>query len=247
MNMNEIICGDAVTEMAGLPDGAFKAIITSPPYNMRATKAGGVKSRKDDPTATWRSELLKDGYDGYDDAMTEWEYVVWQRTCLWEMMRLLAHDGAIFYNHKWRIQDGLLKDLHAIVDGLPVRQIIIWDKCGAYNFNETFFPPAYEVIYLIAKPGFKLNSNAFKMQDVWRIPSDTTNPHPASFPVAMVERIVSCLIDGPVLDPFMGSGTTAVAAERAGMDWVGIEQSQKYIDMANERIHNERAQMRLDI
>ncbi len=41
-------------------------------------------------------------------------------------MRVLKEDGAIFYNHKWRIQEGLIQELHDIVDGFPVRQIIIW-------------------------------------------------------------------------------------------------------------------------
>ena len=40
--------------------------------------------------------------------MSNDDYVAWQRLCLGEMMRLLRQDGAIFYNHKWRVQNGLL-------------------------------------------------------------------------------------------------------------------------------------------
>jgi hypothetical protein len=46
---------------------------------------------------------------------------------------------------------------------------------------------------------------------------------------------------GVVLDPFMGSGTTAIVAERLGRDWVGIELKPEYVDMAMKRIHAERA------
>jgi modification methylase len=67
------------------------------------------------------------------------------------MMRLLTDDGAIFYNHKWRVQDGLLQDRNDIVSGFPVRQIIIWHRNGGINFNKGYFLPTYEVIYLIAK------------------------------------------------------------------------------------------------
>src|SRR5260364_404403 len=76
------------------------------------------------------------------------EYVAWQRACLIEMLRLLPEHGAIFYNHKWRVQDGLLQDRHDIVGQFPVRQIIIWRRKGGINFNAGYFLPTYEVIYL---------------------------------------------------------------------------------------------------
>jgi superfamily II DNA or RNA helicase len=56
------------------------------------------------------------------------QYVEWQRKSLAEMMRLLKGNGAIFYNHKWRVQRGLLQDRADIVNGFPVRQIIIWQE-----------------------------------------------------------------------------------------------------------------------
>ena len=66
------------------------------------------------------------------------------------MMRVLKPTGAIFYNHKWRIQKGLLQDRADIVNDFPVRQIIIWQRAGGINFNPGYFLPTYEVIYLIA-------------------------------------------------------------------------------------------------
>ena len=42
--------------------------------------------------------------------------------------------------------------------------------------------------------------------------------------------------EGPILDPFMGSGTTAIAAESLGFDWIGIDQSPEYLEMAKQRI-----------
>ena len=49
------------------------------------------------------------------------EYVEWQRACLGEMLRLIPSTGAIFYNHKWRPQKGLLQDRADIMAGFPVR------------------------------------------------------------------------------------------------------------------------------
>ena len=83
------------------------------------------------------------------------KYVAWQRESLTAMMRVLRNDGVIFYNHKWRVQGGLLQDRHDIVEGFPVRQIIIWKRKGGINFNPGYFLPTYEVIYMICKPDFK--------------------------------------------------------------------------------------------
>ncbi len=58
-------------------------------------------------------------------------------------MRVLREDGAIFYNHKWRVQAGLLQDRSEIVAGFPVRQIIIWKRDGGINFNRGYFLPTY--------------------------------------------------------------------------------------------------------
>lgn len=78
--------------------------------------------------------------------------------------------------------------------------------------------------------------------DVWRMAS-TGYPgaHTATFPESFVERCVksSSPSDGVVLDPFLGSGTTAVVASRLGRQAIGIELNQDYIDMAWERINKD--------
>ena len=69
------------------------------------------------------------------------EYVEWQRECLRAMLRVLTPDGAIFYNHKWRVQRGLLQDRSDIMDGFPVRQIIIWQRSGGLQPQPWLLPP----------------------------------------------------------------------------------------------------------
>jgi modification methylase len=184
----------------------------------------------------WETPKLIDGYESGDDAMPYGEYVKWQRKCLTAMMRLLRDDGAIFYNHKWRVQDGLLQDRSEIVKGFPVRQIIIWHRNGGLNFNDGYFLPSYECLFLICKPKFKLAPGANAIGDVWRISQETDNPHPAPFPVELARRCIESTRAELVLDPFAGSGTSAVAAELCGRSWIGMEISQQYCKMANERI-----------
>ena len=234
---NRFLCGDTVPTMQKLPDHSIDLIVTSPPYNLRNSSGNGMK---DGRGGKWSNARLLHGYDGkYNDCMPHNEYVAWQRSCLEEMMRLLTDNGAIFYNHKWRVQNGLLQDRQDIVSGFPVRQIIIWRRKGGINFNPGYFLPTYEVIYSIAKKDFKLAPKANRYGDVWEFGQDLNNPHPAPFPLDLIERIIGSTTAQIVLDPFMGSGTTAVAAKKLNRDFIGIDISQTYCDMAQRRLNGE--------
>ena len=171
-------------------------------------------------------------------------YVRWQRQCLVEMLRVVADDGAIFYNHKWRVQAGVLQDRNDIVAGFPVRQIIIWKRKGGFNFNPGYFLPTYEVIYLIAKPGFRLMPKANGFGDVWEFTQEMRNSHPAAFPVDLIDRIVMSTTAQTILDPFIGSGTTAISALNFDRNFVGIDISPDYCDEARKRIAAHRLALR---
>lgn len=231
--LDRIICGDALTIMRTMPDESIDLVLTSPPYNLKNSTGNGMK---DGRGGKWSSARLLDGYATHADSMPHDEYAIWQRECLTEMLRLIKPDGAIFYNHKWRVQAGLLQDRQDIVAGFPVRQIIIWKRKGGINFNPGYFLPTYEVIYLIAKPKFKLAPKANSHGDVWEFMQEMNNPHPAPFPLDLIERIISSTTAGVVLDPFVGSGTTAVAAKKLGRNFIGIDVSEDYCAMARKRL-----------
>ena len=216
-----------------LPDESIDAVVTSPPYNLKNSTGNGMK---DGRGGKWSNARLLSGYDDHHDAMPHDEYVAWQRACLTEMYRLLKPTGAIFYNHKWRVQAGLLQDRSDIVEGFPVRQIIIWRRKGGINFNPGYFLPTYEVIYLIAKPEFKLAPKANAYGDIWEFTQEMKNDHPAPFPLSFASRCVASTTGQVILDPFMGSGTTALAAIDNERDYIGIELSESYTKLARERI-----------
>jgi len=161
------------------------------------------------------------------------------------MFRILNNEGAIFYNHKWRVQGGILQDRHEILQGFPVRQVIIWRRKGGLNFNRGYFLPTYEVIYLIAKPKFRLLPKANAVGDVWEFTQEMNNEHPAAFPVALIDRIISSTPAKLILDPFMGSGTTAIAAIMNNREYIGIDISEEYCKMAENRISSYLAQQKL--
>lgn len=239
--LNRVVCGDALDVMGEMPGGSVDLVITSPPYNIRNSTGNGLK---DGRGGKWENAALQNGYSHHDDCMPHDAYVAWQRQCLAEMLRIVADDGAVFYNHKWRVQAGVLQDRQDIVAGLPVRQIIIWKRKGGFNFNPGYFLPTYEVIYLIAKPGFRLVSKANGFGDVWEFTQEMRNPHPAAFPVELIDRIVQSTEADTILDPFIGSGTTAISALNFGRNFVGIDISPDYCDEARKRIAAHRLALR---
>jgi modification methylase len=230
---NTLIEGDVVEVLKTIPDCVFDLAFTSPPYNLKNSTGNGMK---DGRGGKWSNAKLINGYQKHGDNMPHDEYVKWQRAIITEVMRTLKEDGAFFYNHKWRVQDGLIQNREDILEGFPVRQIIIWKRKGGINFNPGYFLPTFEVIYLIAKPGFRLEKGANSHGDIWDIGQDLKNPHPASFPLELAERVITSAPGAFVLDPFMGSGTTAIAAMKHGKKFCGIDQSPEYLDYAKKRI-----------
>lgn len=240
--INKIICDDCLPVMQNMPDNCVDLVVTSPPYNLKNSTGNGMK---DGRGGKWAGAALVNGYSHYDDNMPHDEYSEWQHSCLKEMFRLIKDDGAIFYNHKWRVQDGLLQDRQDIIRDLPVRQIIIWKRKGGINFNAGYFLPTYEVIYLITKPKFKLAPKANAYGDVWEFTQEMNNEHPAPFPVRLIDRIISSTTAQTILDPFSGSGTTAIVALGLNRNFIGIDLSPDYCKKSEIRIERNKKQSEL--
>ena len=238
--LNKIICGDCLDVMKQLPNNSVDLIVTSPPYNLKNSTGNGMSVNT--KSGKWAGNALQNGYSHYDDCMPIDKYNEWQHNCLLEMYRLIKDDGAIFYNHKWRVQDGVIQDRQEIVKDLPVRQIIIWRRKGGINFNHGYFLPTYEVIYFIPKPNFKLAPKANAFGDVWEFTQEMKNEHPAPFPVALIDRIISSTTAQIILDPFSGSGTTAIVAMGLKRNFIGIELSPDYCKMSIDRIEKNKKQ-----
>lgn len=237
--LNKIICGDVLKTLEQLPKESFDLVVTSPPYNLKNSTGNGMKEGT--KTGAWAGNALQNGYSHYSDNIPHEEYADWQYNVLKKMYELMKGDGAIFYNHKWRVQDGLIQDRKDIIRDLPVRQIIIWRRKGGFNFNPGYFLPTYEVIYLITKPDFKLAPKANAYGDIWEFTQEMKNDHPAPFPLSLAYRCISSTTAKVILDPFMGSGTTAVAAYKLGRDFIGIDLSPDYCKDARKRVKREMA------
>lgn len=222
--------------------GGVDLIVTSPPYNLGVNPGGTFGHYRDGQRrggqGKWRG-VDGDGisYSEHDDAMPYPDYEAWQRNVLSACWATLSERGAIYYVHKPRVQaDGLWLPLE-LNPGLPVRQLVIWRRAGGMNYAPTHYVPTHEWIIVLAKPDFRLrDKSASGVGDVWTIPQDSDNPHPASFPVGLPARAVETTAPRLVLDPFSGSGTTLRASRDAGIASIGIEKSEAYCEMAARRL-----------
>ncbi len=235
---NRLIVGDTLATLRAMPNDVVDVGVTSPPYNKQEKQKG------------W---LVKNVvYDAYKDAVPEAEYQQNQIEVLDEVFRVTAPGGAFFYNHKIRWDRG---NMFHPMDWLrktkwTVKQEIIWDRVIAANIRGWRFWQVEERIYWLYKPigdyliGKELKSADAKLTSIWRgVPENgRKNPHPAPFPLWLPARVIISILGvespGVVLDPYVGSGTTAVAAKLLGHKYLGIDRSEAYIELAEERLRN---------
>lgn len=146
--------------------------------------------------------------------------------------------------------------------GLFLYDVRLWIKDPAWanskwTTNTLRSVSEFEYLYIFWKPGeyvvnrSRLSDKEWKewgLRQVWNIGSVRKNDiHEAMFPVELASRVIRLFSDPDevVLDPFLGSGTTAIAAIRTGRHYIGIEKEAKYVNLSNERILLENSNLRL--
>lgn len=238
----KLYLGDCRDILPTLPD--VDAVITSPPYNMGGSPWPHLGNWKQGDSAGGKSKWRNGSdaasgvqYGAHQDNMPWPDYVAWQREIIARLWALTEPNGCIFYNHKPRVIGARLwLPTELLPDDAILRQNIVWARPGGMNFNPTAFVPTHEWVMLLAHPPFRLRNRAVSgLGDVWQIAPDK-NDHPAPFPLALPKRALEGIDAQTILDPFMGSGTTGVAALQMGRSFIGIERDPKYFEMARARI-----------
>ena len=229
--MIELLNIDCMEYMKGLEDNVFDLCITSPPYNLGDTHHTGKKRKKH-----------------YPDNMPENKYQESQILLLNELRRVIKPEGSLIYNHKNRIRSGLtISPLSWIFNSnWQLKQEIVWRNKGQ-NFDKIRAFPMTERFYWLANSDVKMNnSSSLKdcmLESDWP-PEGTSKAHGRSFPLKMVVQFMSCFKGSlKMFDPYLGSGTCAVAAHYGGFDFVGCELDQDYFKAAQERFNKETAQI----
>ena len=243
---NKIINGDSLEELKKIPRETFDLIFADPPYNLQ------LKSELTRPDRS-KVSAVNDKWDQfenfkkYDDFTYEW---------LSECKRILKKDGAIWvigsYHNIFRVGTAI-QNL-----GFWILNDVIWNKNNPMpNFRGTRFTNAHETLIWASKSekskytfnyqSLKCLNDDLQMRSNWDLPicngserlkKDGKKIHSTQKPEALLHRILLATSNKNdlILDPFLGSGTTATVAKKLGRNYFGIETEKNYFKAAEQRI-----------
>lgn len=233
--VNKLIQGNNLEILKSMDSNFIDATITSPPYN----KGEGKNSGK---------ILAAIKYDSISDDLNEHDYQKSQIEIIDELFRVTKPGGHLFYNHKVRYMGdrAIFPSEWLIKTKWLIRQEIVWDRKSTNNPRGWRYWNVDERIYWLYKKkndadkGEELSVSSAGVTNIWRISPERNNVHPAPFPIDLPKKILRTVFENQVekiiLDPYIGSGTTAIAAKELGHSYIGIDISEKYLEMAKERI-----------
>jgi modification methylase len=249
--LDQILRGECVEMMRMLPSASVHCVFADPPYNLQLR---GELRRPDDSLV----DAVDDDWDKFTDFAA---YDAFTLAWLTEARRLLRKDGTLWvigsYHNIFRI-GAILQDL-----GFWLLNDVIWRKSNPMpNFRGRRFTNAHETLIWAARgqdSRYRFNYAAMKalnddlqMRSDWLIPLCTGEErlrnehglklHPTQKPEALLHRVLlaSTSPGDVVLDPFLGSGTTAVVAKRLHRHYVGIERHPAYVEAALGRVRRQR-------
>ena len=249
--LDQVLLGDAVRMMRMLPSNSLDCVFADPPYNLQLR---GELRRPDDS--------LVDGVDEEWDRFPDFAaYDAFTREWLGECRRLLRKDGTLWvigsYHNIFRI-GAILQEL-----GFWILNDVIWRKSNPMpNFRGRRLTNAHETLIWAARQrdsrhrfnyqAMKALNDDLQMRSDWLIPLCTgaerirnehgLKLHPTQKPEALLHRVLlaSTIADDVVLDPFLGTGTTAAVCKRLGRHFIGIERHPAYVEAAWARLRRVR-------
>lgn len=207
--MNRIILGDCITELRQLPSNSVDLLCTDPPYG------DGI------------------GYGRFNRTIVNNPHPLVGLMAVAESYRLLKRNRAAYVFLGMKHLPITRQFVESYTD-FRVRDFLIWDK--QHIGMGTAFRFRYEVIAVLEKGHPRYRSRSFaNVINVARVP---TPEHPHTKPVPLIEQLITHSTDkgDVVLDPFLGSGTTAVAARASGRRFIGIECMPRYVQVAQQRL-----------
>lgn len=243
--INQILKGDCLKLFKSIPNNSIDCIFADPPFN------------------------LNKKYNSHIDKLVETEYLDWCKLWIDECLRVLKDSGFIFLhnipkwltfyanflNYKAVFRHWISWDAMTAPMGKTLQPahygILFYSKTNDRSkFNEIRYPHKRDRKGgLIKDYGGKKNIlHPFGplCSDVWtdihRIRhSKYRDEHPCQLPIHLLERIIlmSSEENDIILDPFMGTGTTAIASKRLGRNFIGFEKDKKYCEIANKKVKSE--------
>lgn len=238
LGKHRVMCGDSTsidaveTLMAGKKaDFCF----TSPPYN------AAIKS------AQMHSKAPKSGagglyVGGYSDDKSSTEYVQFNSDIISALSAVAGENFTCCYNINYNKNSPseYIDVIHAAKQSIPLVETIVWEKAMAVSLQGDNLTRIFEFVFVLCKGKFKINKNRTDcLKNLWKISNIGANheSHKACFPIKLVEEgIKNFAPHGAVIvEPFGGSGTTLIAAEKLGCNAHLMELDPKYVDVIVRR------------
>jgi site-specific DNA-methyltransferase (adenine-specific) len=237
----ELHHGEALAALRDLPSASVDAVITDPPYSsggaMRGDRMAPTEQKyrgfSHSPTETRKPAVQYTGFTG--DTRDQRGYLVWCSMWMTECQRVLKPGGTFAVFTDWRQLPTTTDAVQAA--GLVWRAIAVWDKGVGRPVKGRF---RNHVEYVV----WATNGPHSDPQDVYpstvlrhSSPTSRTRVHLTEKPVALIADLLTLTPAGcTVLDPFMGAGTTGVAAAESGRDFIGVELTEHYYAVAASRL-----------
>jgi len=256
--INKIIHGDCLDILKNIPDKSIDCCITDPPYNISGydnkKEIGWLKSNK-----TWKEEKSYNKINEKWDKFSDSEYEMFTINWLSEIKRIIKPNGniAIFGSYHNIFKIGY------ILESLDLKLInsIVWYKRNAFpNITQRMFCESTEYIIWATNNNKKNAKNwtfnykkmkelngGIQMRNMFDIPSTKLSEkkfgkHPSQKPMELLNKLVLAFTneDDIIIDPFLGSGTTALAAKQNKRNFTGVEIELDYIKIAEKRLNDEK-------
>lgn len=238
IELNTIYNEDCLATMARMPDNFVDLVFTSPPYNMNLRIRNGKYCSR---------QIVKEfstKYTGFDDNLPIDDFYRLHSKILDELLRV---SKIVFYNIQI-VTGSKLAFFKMIGDKADkLKDIIIWDKThGQPAMQASVLNRRTELILVFEKENAmsrKFSQATFErgtLADIWQISrgKKVNKNHGATFPIELANKVVSnfSVAGNIIYDPFMGSGTTALAAKQNNCNYIGSEISKEYYDFAVDRL-----------
>ena len=247
IELNKIYNEDCLEGMKRIPDKSVDLIFTSPPYNMNLRIRNGKYCSR---------QIVKEistKYENFSDNLSMEDYFEFNKKIIEELTRI---GGLVFYNIQFLTGNkvALFKLIGHFSEIL--KEVIVWDKVnGQPAIQEGVLNSQYEVILVFDSSNAisrKFDTATFKrgtLSNVWNIKRGKkySSKHGATFPVELAERVILNFADknALILDPFIGLGTTAIAAINTKRNFIGFELDKDYFEIAQNRIEERQNEISL--
>lgn len=230
MRPGEIYVGDAMAGLATLAPGSVHAVITDPPYSSGGQFRGDRSGSTDKKYTSTDAKRHFADFDG--DTRDQRSFAFWLTMILTAARKATVPGGACATFVDWR-QLATVTDVFQAA-GWVFRGIAVWSKPSA---RPMLGRPTNACEYVVWGTNGARPIAGEALPGHWHISAPRDREHPTQKPIEVMRSLVRLApAGGVVLDPFLGSGTTAVAAEAEGRLWMGCESSEHYADIARSRI-----------